>query len=436
MKDHNSNREPSSRRQFIRTSGKAVIGGVLISQVSLSEKTFAANADTLRVGLIGCGGRGTGAAAQALAADQNVILTAMADVFENRLKGSLNTLKKEAGARVQVAPDHCFVGVDAYQKLIDSGVDVVLLAAPPGFRPVHLRAAVAAGKHIFCEKPMATDAPGVRSVVESVGKAKQKNLALVAGFCWRYEPGRREFYKRIHDGAMGEIRAIHATYLTGPVKPMPPASQRPSGMGDLEWQLHNWYNFAWLSGDGLVEQACHSVDKIAWAMNGLLPIKAVATGGRQIPNNEGNIFDHIDVFYEYENGVRAFMAQRQINNCYGDNSDYLLGATGTGTIKGWNAPIITGKERWRYSGAKKDMYQVEHDELFASIRKGAPINDGVWMANSTLMAIMGRMAAYTGQEITWEMALNSQEMLVPEKLDWSMNLPIAPMAVPGKTKFV
>ena len=434
MKDHNSNREPSSRRQFIRTSGKAVIGGVLISQVSLSEKTFAANADTLRVGLIGCGGRGTGAAAQALAADQNVILTAMADVFENRLKGSLNTLKKEAGARVQVAPDHCFVGVDAYQKLIDSGVDVVLLAAPPGFRPVHLRAAVAAGKHIFCEKPMATDAPGVRSVVESVGKAKQKNLALVAGFCWRYEPGRRSSTSAFT--TVPWVKSGDSCHYLGPVKPMPPASQRPSGMGDLEWQLHNWYNFAWLSGDGLVEQACHSVDKIAWAMNGLLPIKAVATGGRQIPNNEGNIFDHIDVFYEYENGVRAFMAQRQINNCYGDNSDYLLGATGTGTIKGWNAPIITGKERWRYSGAKKDMYQVEHNELFASIRKGAPINDGVWMANSTLMAIMGRMAAYTGQEITWEMALNSQEMLVPEKLDWSMNLPIAPMAVPGKTKFV
>ncbi|MBI4326872.1 MAG: Gfo/Idh/MocA family oxidoreductase [Chloroflexi bacterium] len=436
MKDHNSNREPSSRRQFLKTSGTAVMGGVLMSQVSLSEKSFAANAETLRVGLIGCGGRGTGAAAQALAADRNVILTAMADVFGDRLQGSLNTLKKEAGERVQVAPDHCFVGVDAYQKLIDSGVDVVLLAAPPGFRPVHLKAAVAAGKHIFCEKPMATDAPGVRSVVESVGQAKQKKLALVAGFCWRYEPGRREFYRRIHDGAMGEIRAIHATYLTGPVKPMPPASQRPSGMGDLEWQLQNWYNFVWLSGDGLVEQACHSVDKIAWAMNGLLPIKAVATGGRQIPNHEGSIFDHIDVFYEYENGARAFMAQRQISNCYSDNSDYLLGATGTGTIKGWNAPVIAGKERWRYGGEKKDMYQVEHDELFASIRRGEPINDGVWMANSTLMAIMGRMAAYTGQEITWEMALNSEETLVPEKLDWNMSLPIAPMAVPGKTKFV
>ncbi len=412
-----------------------MIGGVLIPRVSLSEKTFAANAETLRVGLIGCGGRGTGAAAQALAADQNVILTAMADVFEDRLKGSLNTLKKEAGERVQVAPDHCFVGVEAYQKLIDSGVDVVLLAAPPGFRPVHLRAAVAAGKHIFCEKPMATDAPGVRSVLESAGQAKQKNLALVAGFCWRYEPGRREFYKRIHGGAIGEVRALHATYLTGPVKPMPPASQRPSGMGDLEWQLRHWYNFVWLSGDGLVEQACHSVDKMAWAMNGLLPIKAVATGGRQIPNNEGNIFDHIDVFYEYENGVRAFMAQRQISNCYSDNSDYLLGAAGTGTIKGWNAPLLAGKERWRYSGPKKDMYQVEHDELFASIRKGEPINDGAWMANSTLMAIMGRMAAYTGQEITWEMALNSQERLVPDKLDWSMSLPIAPRAVPGKTQF-
>ena len=248
MKDHNSNREPSSRRQFIRTSGKAVIGGVLISQVSLSEKTFAANADTLRVGLIGCGGRGTGAAAQALAADQNVILTAMADVFENRLKGSLNTLKKEAGARVQVAPDHCFVGVDAYQKLIDSGVDVVLLAAPPGFRPVHLRAAVAAGKHIFCEKPMATDAPGVRSVVESVGKAKQKNLALVAGFCWRYEPGRRSSTSAFT--TVPWVKSGDSCPTSGPVKPMPPASQRPSGMGDLEWQLHNWYNFAWLSGDG------------------------------------------------------------------------------------------------------------------------------------------------------------------------------------------
>jgi predicted dehydrogenase len=206
-------------------------------------------------------------------------------------------------------------------------------------------------------------------------------------------------------------------------------------MSDVEWQLRNWYNFTWLSGDGLGEQACHSIDKIAWGMKDVPPLKAVASGGRQIPNNEGNIFDHIDVFYEYAEGVRGFMAQRQISNCYSDNSDYLRGATGTGAIKGWSAPVIRGANQWRYDGEKGDMYQIEHNELFASIRSGKPINDGDWMAQSTLMAIMGRTAAYTGQEITWEQALNAQEKLVPDNLDWNMSLPIAPMATPGKTKF-
>ena len=425
----------STRREFLKTS--TVVGvGALAAPFILDAKAAAAG-DIIKIGLIGCGGRGSGAAMQALSADPNVQLIAMGDVFEEPLRGSLDNLRKNAqvGPRVKVDADHSFVGLDAYQKVIASGVDVVLLASPPGFRPLHLKAAVAAGKHIFCEKPMATDAPGVRSVFESVAAAKDKKLALVAGFCWRYEYGRREFYKRVNGGALGEIRSIYATYLTGPVKPMPSASSRPSSMGDLEWQLRNWYNFTWLSGDGLVEQACHSVDKIAWGMNGVMPSKAVGTGGRNIPNNEGNIFDHIDVFYEYPNGARTFMAQRQISNCYGDNSDYLMGETGIGTIKGWNPPTIQGANAWRYSGPKKDMYQVEHDELFASIRKGEPINDGIWMANSTLMAIMGRMAAYTGQEITWEMALNSQEQLVPSQCDWNMKLPITPLPVPGKTKF-
>jgi predicted dehydrogenase len=266
--------------------------------------------------------------------------------------------------------------------------------------------------------------------------AKEKDLALVSGFCWRSHPARRAFYEQVHQGAIGSVRAVYATYLTGPVKPMRPASKRPAGMSDVEWQLHNWYNFVWLSGDGLVEQACHSVDKIAWAMNGVLPLKAVATGGRQFPNNEGNIFDHIDVFYEFPDGVRAFMAQRQINGCYGDNSDFLMGADGVGNIKGWSDPTITGKKSWQYSGKKGDMYQIEHDDLFASIRSGKHINDGVWMANSTLMAIMGRMAAYTGKEITWDEALNSQLQLVPDNLTWDMTLPIRPLAMPGRTQFV
>lgn len=430
----------SSRRQFLKTSGAVALAGAFASPLAFTQKASGAysSSDTLKVGLIGCGGRGTGAAAQALSTGDGVILTALADVFDDRLQSSRKRLKanKDFGSRVKVTDDTCFVGLDAYQKLIDSGVDVVVLGTPPGFRPQHLKAAVDAGKHVFCEKPMATDAPGVRSVLESAAKAKEKNLAIVAGFCWRYHPARQAFYEQVHQGILGDIRTVYATYLSGPVKPMPRDRQKPADMTDIEWQLRHWYNFCWLSGDGLVEQACHSVDKIAWAMNGAMPIKVVGNGGRQIPNPGGNIFDHIDVFYEYEDGVRAFMAQRQILGCYGDNSDYLIGSDGTGTIKGWADPVVKGKNKWRYRGPKGSMYQIEHDELFASIRKGEPKNDGVWMAHSTLMAIMGRMAAYTGKEITWDQAMNSQWKLVPDNLTWDMDFPVRPMAVPGQTEFV
>lgn len=428
-----------TRREFLKTSSTALATATLASPFILSrEAQAAANTDTIKVGLIGCGGRGSGAASQALHADPNVQLVAVGDLFPEQVKRSLAVLKvdKEVGDRVKVDEDHQFTGLDAFQKVITSGVDVVLLATPPGFRPQHLRAAIEAGKHVFCEKPMATDAPGVRSVMESVKLSKQKNLALVAGFCWRYELGRRAFYERVHDGALGDVKFVHATYLTSPVKPMPSPDQRPAGMGDVEWQLRNWYNFVWICGDGLVEQACHSVDKIAWAFNDVPPLKCVATGGRQIPNHEGNIYDHIDVFYEWENGARATMAQRQIPNCYGDNSDFVLGTKGNGAINGWNAPQITGENRWRYQGEKPDMYQVEHNELFASIRSGQHINDGDWMAKSTLLAIMGRMAAYSGQEVTWEQALNSKWSIVPENLTWDQKLAIDPLAIPGRTKLV
>jgi len=346
----------TSRRDFLKTS--ALVGSALAAPAFMPGELFAReNTDTLRVGLIGCGGRGSGAASQALHADKNVVLTAMGDAFEDQLQKSLQSLQKEHPDKVKVTPEKCFVGLDAYQKVIDSGVDVVLLATPPGFRPVHLKAAVDAGKHVFCEKPMATDAPGVRSVFDSVKVAKEKKLALVAGFCWRYEGARQEFYQRIHDGAIGEIRAVYATYYTGPVKPMPPASERPVGMGDLEWQMRNWYNFTWLSGDGYVEQACHSVDKVGWALKDLSPLKAVAVGGRQTPNNQGDIFDHMFVVYEFPDDVRGFVGQRQIANCYSENSDYLMGSTGIGKIQGWAAPFIKGKENWRYKGPKTDMYQ-------------------------------------------------------------------------------
>lgn len=433
--------QPTSRREFIKASSTATLGGIFAANLAISQSSLGANADTLRVGLVGCGGRGTGAASQAIKADGNVHLTAMGDAFSDQLHRSLSVLQKQHPDKVKVTPDRCFVGMDAFQRVIDSGVDVVVLATPPGFRPAHFKAAVEAGKHIFCEKPMATDAPGVRSVIASVAEAKRKKLAVVAGFCWRYDFARRAFYEQIHKGTLGDIRALYSTYYTGPVKPMPPASERPAGMTDLQWQLRNWYNFVWLCGDGLVEQAVHSVDKIAWTMKDVPPLKAVAVGGRQIPNNEGNIYDHFEVNYEYANGVRAFMGCRQQAGCYNQNADYVMGTKGIGTI-GVRPPKvpgtveITGESTWHYSGPLNDMYQTEHDELFASIRSGKPLNDGDRMCSSTLMAIMGRMAAYTGLEISWEQALNSEESLVPDRLDWNMRLPIAPMAMPGRTRFI
>ena len=425
----------TTRREFLKTS--AVVGAALTAPAILPGRLFGAgNSETLRIGLVGCGGRGSGAAGQALKADPNVALTAIGDAFPEPIQNSLKNLRELSPDKVKVTPEKCFTGLDAYQKVIDSGVDVVLLCSPPGFRPVHLEAAVKAGKHVFCEKPVATDSPGVRSVLESAKLAKEKNLSLVAGLCWRYEGARREFYRKIHEGAIGDLRCIYATYYTGQVKPMPPASERPKDMGDLEWQIRNWYNFTWLSGDGLVEQAVHSVDKISWAMKDQPPLKAIAVGGRQTPNPGGNIYDHIFVVYEYPDDVRAFLGQRQISNCANDNSDYLMGAEGFGKIPSWQSPVIRGKETWRYRGEKTDMYQQEHNELFASIRSGKLINDGPWMAQSTLMGIMARMAAYTGQEVSWEDVLNSKEQLVPEKLDWNMKLAVVPMAVPGSAKLI
>ena len=433
MNNSNTN---TTRRDFLKTS--ALIGSTLMGPAILTDRIYGADNDApLKIGLIGCGGRGTGAAGQALHADKNVTLTAMGDVFEDQLKSSLAILQNKEPAKVQVDEAHRFVGLDAYQKVIDSGVDVVLLTTPPGFRPMHLKAAVAAGKHIFCEKPVATDAPGIRSVLESVESAKQKNLALVAGLCWRYNLAERALFKQVHDGELGDVRAVYATYYTGTVKPMPPASQRPSGMGDLEWQLRNWYNFGWLSGDGLVEQAVHAVDWMCWAMQDAPPLKAVAVGGRQIPSPGGNIFDHFEVNYEFPGGARGFLGCRQQAGCANDNSATILGASGLGRELGFGGmPFVKGKTDWRYSGPRPDMYQVEHDELFASIRSAQPINDGVRMTHTTLAALMGRMAAYTGQEITWDMALNSQESIAPAIIAWDAPAPVAPMAMPGQTKFI
>ncbi len=420
-----------SRRGFLQSSAATAAAGAGILRGAQASQE-------IKVGLVGCGGRGTGAAAQALQADDYTVLTAVADVDQERVDRSLEAVREQhpAANKVQVPKKRQFLGLDAYQELIDSGVDVVLLATPPGFRPTHIKAAIDAGKHVFCEKPMAIDAPGLRSVMETAKLAQTKNLSLVSGFCWRYNSMVRAAMEQVHSGGIGDVVAYYATFYTSPVKPMPPSYERPLGMSDVEWQIRNWYNFVWLCGDGLVEQAVHSADKIAWAMGDKPPESCVAVGGRQIPAHDGNIFDHFEVNYFYPKGVRAFLGCRQIAGAYRENADYILGTKGKLTIGRGIMPRIEGETPWVYTGPTNNMYQEEHDVLFRAIRRDEPVNDGDWMSASTMLAMMGRMAAYTGQQITWDQAMQSKEKRFPDNLRWNMALDVPPLARPGKTEFV
>ncbi len=419
---------PASRRDFLKATGATLAGGALLSNV------HAAGGDLLKVGLVGCGGRGTGAAAQALRADKNVKLVAMADAFADRLADSLNRLKDDAeiAAKIDVKDDHRFVGFDAYKQVI-ACCDVVLLATPPHFRPLHLKAAVEAGRHVFAEKPVAVDAPGVRSVLATCEEAKKKNLSVVSGLCLRYGNGFRETVRRVHDGAAGDVLALQANDFRGPIWVKP----REQGQSDMEYQMRNWYYFTWLCGDFNVEQHVHFLDVCAWLMKDQYPAKACGTGGRaqRTGPEYGVIFDHHAVVYEYAGGAKLFSHCRQMQGTQGDISAHVMGTKGTASLTTRELSITTNGTKWKYDGPKNDHFQTEHDELFASIRNGKPINNGDYMAKTTLMAVMGRMATYTGKVITWDMALNSREDLTPPRYEWGP-LPEAKIAVPGQTPFV
>lgn len=422
-----------SRRQFLQNSTAALLGGALASTGTSWKLAHAAGDDVLKVGLIGCGGRGSGAAAQALQADPRAKLTALGDVFPDRLQSCLSNLLPKFGDQMDVPADRQFVGFEAYQQVIDSGVDVVLLATPPHFRPAHLKAAVAAKKHCFVEKPVAVDAPGVRRVMESVAEAKKQNLSVVSGLCYRYDPGKIETIGRIHDGAIGNIVAMNVNYNTQSLWHFP----RKPEWTDMEWQMRNWMYFTWLSGDHNVEQHVHSLDKAAWAMRDETPLKAIGLGGRQVRVQPefGHIFDHHAVVYDYAGGQKLFAYCRQQAGCTVDVSDYIMGTKGTADLM---KHVISGEQAWKFASRDKkktNMYQLEHDALFASIRSGQPINNGDYMVRSTMLAILGRMATYTGQSITWDQAMNSQEDLTPPSYDWNAALPVPPVALPGITKF-
>jgi len=404
----------------------------------VSSDAFASrlDADTLKVGLVGCGGRGTGAALQALKADENTVLWALADAFEDKLDACHDHVVKamgEHGSRVAATPERRFAGIDAFERLLAADVDVVLLATPPHFRPQHLRAALDAGKHVFCEKPVAVDAPGIRSVEESIALAKREKLGLVSGFCWRYRFSHRETWKRVLDGTIGDVQTVYTNYNTSQLGTV----ARQEGQSELEWHLRNWKHVLWLCGDHLVEQAVHSLDKQAWSFGDEPPLACTAVGGRIARSgpDSGNIYDHFGLAYDYANGAKAFHMARQVNGCTDDNSDFVWGTKGRISVNGWAGRyLIEGESPWIYEGPGNDMYQQEHDELFAAIRAGEPFVDD-WMAKSTLLAIMGRMAAYTGQTITWEQALASEERLGPDSYEWGP-CSIREVPVPGKTRFI
>ena len=430
MTARNPATSPSSdRRAFLKASTAAAVAGSVLANVKIPA-VHAEDSSAVNVALIGCGGRGSQAAINAMRADPNNRLTVMCDIFPDRLEQSRKGLEKQLGQQFRVTDDTCFTGFDGYKQVMESDAKVVLLCTPPHFRPMQLKAAIDAGKHVFCEKPVAVDAPGVRSVLATCEEAKAKKLAVVSGLCWRYDLGVRETIKRIQDGAIGDIIAIQENYLTGTLW----HRGRKPEWSEMEYQIRNWLYFTWLSGDHNVEQHIHSLDKAMWLMGDKPPLAAVGMGGRQVRTGEewGNIYDHHAVVYEWENGVRVYSLTRQQAECFNETEDFILGTKGQARVI--KHEIDAGGERWRYRGEKPSMYDVEHVELFNSIKAGEPINNGVYMSYSTMLAIMGRMATYTGQRITWEQAINSQENLSPERYEWG-EVKTPKVAMPGITKF-
>ena len=408
----------SSRRDFVKTTVAAAAATAAV--MSIPKGVYAAGNGTIKVGLVGCGGRGSGAAVNAIHAGPDIRIVALGDMFEDELLKHLDGIKTEGGDQVDVPKNRQFVGWDAYKGVIQES-DMVILATPPHFRPLHLKAVADANKHCFCEKPVAVDAPGVRKQMETSRQFMANNKSLVSGLCYRYDQNKIDLMKRVHDGDVGKIIALECNYLTTGLWSKP----RQPEWSDMEWQLRNWLYFTWLSGDMITEQHIHSLDKMMWAMKDVPPAKVYSSGGRTVRVERpqfGNVYDHFATVYEWEDGTKLFAHARQWTNptggfddrIYRDVSDYIFGSEGTAAVQ---AHVITGKNPWKGPNPKKlhssVMYDAEHVALANAIRNNKPINNGDYMCKSTMMAIMGRMAAYTGREVTWDEALNCKEDLTP-----------------------
>lgn len=440
----------TNRRNFLKTS-TVLTGGSMLGGLPLAQAAQSLVDDTIKVALIGCGGRGTGAAVQALLSHQRVQLVAMADAFRHRIDDAYKNITADdlsdvigvegtVKNRVNVPEEHKYVGFDAYKKAIRHA-DVVILTTPPGFRPEHFKEAVAQGKHVFMEKPVATDAPGIRKVLEAAALAKQKRLNVVVGLQRHYQQIYREWVDRLQNGVIGEVIASRVYWNMGGLW----VKDRKPDMSEMQYQMENWYYFNWLCGDHIVEQHVHNLDVSNWVKQAY-PIRAFGSGGRQVRvgSQYGEIFDHHVVEFEYADGSRMFSQCRQMP---GTKEDVTEGFHGTNGVAPFPGLIQTrsGYSILNYD-AKNDPnpYQVEHDELFAAIAKSEyKFADAENAAKSTMTAIMGRMATYSGQVIEWDAALQSEIDLMPVRLDWDASpkvLPgedgIYPCAIPGVTKVI
>ncbi len=414
-----------SRRAFLKTSGALAVGAAVAPWTS---HMHLGGSGEIKVGLIGCGGRGTGAARNCVASSEGVRIWAMGDLFADRLASSKRNLAS-LGDAFAVEPDREFVGFDAYEKVMGTDIDLVILATPPGFRPLMVEAAVAHGKNVFMEKPVAVDPVGIRRVIAASEVATKKGLAIVAGTQRRHEQNYLEVMQRIHDGAIGEVVGGQCYWNQGFLW----VHARKPEYSDMEWQIRNWLYFTWASGDHICEQHIHNIDVMNWALGGP-PIRAMGMGGRQVRTAPvcGHIFDHFAIEFEYPNGAIIQSMCRQIDGTKGRVGEHLVGTKGHANPGRW----IKGVEDFRFRGKRRDPYVQEHADLIASIRAGKPLNEGRRVAESTLTAIMGRMSAYTGKEITWDFALNSSQLdLSPPRYEFGP-LATPKVAMPGRTPLI
>lgn len=438
--------DQTSRRDFLKSGSAAALGAGLLSSLPMQARAFADGDDAIKVGLVGCGGRGSGAAEQALSVKQNVKITALGDAFRHRLDGTYNGLRKKFESqpeRVDVSEDQKYVGLDAFQKVIDSGVDLVILATPPGFRPVHFEAAIKAGKNVFMEKPVAVDAEGVRKVLAATEEAKKKNLKVGVGLQRHHQKSYLAALEQIRNGAIGDIISMRVYWNGGGV--WDPRKTRDQVESEMAYQIENWYYYTWLCGDHICEQHIHNLDVGNWWKDAY-PVKCRGMGGREVRTDKkyGQIFDHFACQYEYEDGTTMISECRHIPNTWSSVSEVAQGTKGTlSTMGRTRIEGRDGKTTWGYRGDNPNPYQVEHDALHTAIREDKPFNEGYNGAMSTMTAILGRMATYSGGELTMKDALEKGISIYPygQDLTFQSEPPVKPdaegwypIAVPGQTR--